>query len=122
VAFAQAPPSAPPTFVRGEAVTFDGHALTVKSRDGGPLTVASAANFAVRGVVTEKLSDIKRQGRITPVGGANSSRQALEIHIFSPSMTNVAVRDLPRDLRPGSLMTNAMARRSALRPKVARSR
>jgi hypothetical protein len=34
VAFAQAPPSAPPTFVRGAVVTFDGHTLTVKSRDG----------------------------------------------------------------------------------------
>ena len=51
VAFAQAPPAAPPTFVRGAVVTFDGHALTVKSRDGGPVTVALAPNFTVRGVV-----------------------------------------------------------------------
>lgn len=110
VAFAQAPPSAPPTFVRGAVVTFDGHTLTVKSRDGGPVTVALAPNFTVRGVVTEKLNDIKPGDKvgITSVGGANSSRQALEIHIFSPKMTNVAVRELPWDLRPGSLMTNAI--------------
>jgi hypothetical protein len=81
VAFAQTPPLAPPTIVRGAVVTFDGHTLTVKSRDGGPVTVALAPNFTVPGVVTEKLNDIKPGDKvgITSVGGANSSRQALEI-------------------------------------------
>jgi hypothetical protein len=119
VAFAQAPPSASPTFVRGAVVTFDGHMLTVKSRDGGSVVVALAPNFTVRGVVTEKLNDIKPGDKvgITSVSGANSSRQALEIHIFSPKMTNVAVRELPWDLRPGSLMTNAIVAQVVTSPE-----
>jgi hypothetical protein len=109
-AFAQAPPAAPPTFVRGTFVTLEGHTLTVKSRDGNSVTVILAPNFTVRGVATEQLSDIKPGDKvgITSVGAPNGSRQAIEITVFPASMTNVRPSEFPSNLVPGSLMTNAI--------------
>jgi hypothetical protein len=108
-AFAQAPPAAPPTFVRGTFVTLEGHTLTVKSRDGNSVTVILAPNFTVRGVVAEQLSDIKPGEKvgITSVGAPNGGRQAIEISVF-PASINVRPSEFPSTLVPGSLMTNAI--------------
>jgi hypothetical protein len=114
-AFAQAPPTAapppatPPMRIRGTVEKFDDHKLTVKSRDGGSAAVTLAPDFTVRAVVAKTLADIKPGDKvgITSVKGSDGARQAIEIHIFPASMTTVRMMELPWDLGPGSLMTNA---------------
>jgi hypothetical protein len=108
-AFAQAPPAVPLIRVRGTVEKFDDHTLTVKSRDGSAVTVALAPDFSVRAVVAKSLADIKPGDKvgITSVKGSDDIRRAIEVHIFPASMTTVRLRELPWDLRPHSLMTNA---------------
>jgi hypothetical protein len=118
-AFAQAPPSAPPTRVRGTIEKFDDHSLTVKSRDGTPVGVTLAPDFTVRAVVAKTLADIKPGDKVgvTSVNGADAIRRAVEIHIFPAGMTNVRLLELPWDLGPGSLMTNATVAKVASAPQ-----
>lgn len=106
---AQAPPSAPPLRVRGTVEKFDDHTLVVKGRDGASTTVALAPDFKVRAVVAKTLDDIKPGDKvgITSVKGSDGVRQAIEIHIFPASMTNVRMIEIPWDLGQDSLMTNA---------------
>lgn len=108
-AIAQAPPAAPPSRIRGTVEKFDNHMLTIKSRDGSPVTVALAPDFTVRAVVAKTLADIKPGDKvgITSVPGSDGARQAIEVHIFPASMRTVRLLELPWDLGPGSLMTNA---------------
>jgi hypothetical protein len=108
-ALAQAPPSKTPARIRGTVEKFDDHSLTVKSREGEPVTVALAPDFTVRTVVVKTLADIKPGDKvgITSVKGPEGVRRAIEVHIFPPSMNNVRTGELPWDLESGSLMTNA---------------
>jgi Domain of unknown function (DUF5666) len=108
-ALAQAPPAAPPLRVRGTIEKFDDHTLVVKARDGGSTTVTLAPDFTVRAVIAKTLDDIKPGDKvgITSVKASDGARQAIEIHIFPASMTNVRMMELPWDLGQGSLMTNA---------------
>ena len=108
--FAQAPPAAPPTAVRGTVETFEGHTLTVKSRNGDSVTVALAPNFTVRTVVAKTLGDIKPGDKvgITSVNGSGGAREAVEIHILPTNIPNLRLSEFPSDLRPDSLMTNAV--------------
>src|SRR3954462_6328151 len=58
-AFAQAPPAAPPTRIRGTVESLDGNMLMINSREGQMMHVALAPNSTVRGVAKRSLSDIK---------------------------------------------------------------
>jgi hypothetical protein len=118
-AFAQSPPSVPPTRVRGTIEKFDDHSLTVKSRDGSPVAVTLMPDFTVRAVVAKTLADIKPGDKVgvTSVKGAGGVRRAVEIHIFPGGMTNVRLLELPWDLGPGSLMTNATVAQVASAPQ-----
>lgn len=108
--FAQTPPSGPPTPIRGTVEKFDDHAVTVKSRDGHLVTVTLAPKFIVRSVVAKTLSDIKPGDKvgITSVEGSDGARKAIEVHILPASAPNVRLGETPWNLRPGSLMTNAI--------------
>jgi hypothetical protein len=108
-AVAQAPPSAPPTRIRGTVEKFDDHTLTVKSRDGGSVSVTLAPDFTVRAVIAKTLADIKPGDKvgITSVKGSNGGRQASEVHILPASMPVTRLGEYPWDLGPDSLMTNA---------------
>jgi hypothetical protein len=108
-AFAQAPPPAPPMRIRGTVEKLDGHILTVKPRDGGPVTVTLAPDFTVRAVVARTLADIKPGDKvgITSVKNSDGARRALEVHIFPASLPAVRMGEFPWDLGPDSLMTNA---------------
>jgi hypothetical protein len=108
-ALAQAPPAGPPTRVRGTVETFADHTLTVKTREGGTVSIGLAPDFTVRAVVAQTLADIKPGDKvgITSVKGVDGTQQAVAITIFPASMTNIPMRQLPWDLVPGSLMTNA---------------
>ena len=106
-ALAQAP--APPARLRGTVESFAGHTLTIKEKDGDTTKVMLAPDFKVRAVVPRTLADIKPGDRvgITSVPAAEGGRKAVEIHIFPADMPNVRMIQLPWDLGPGSLMTNA---------------
>ena len=107
-AFAQAPPAAAPTRIRGTIEKFDDHSLTIKAR-GATETVTLVPDFVVRGVVAKTLADIKPGDKvgITSVEGTDHVRNAVEIHIFPASLRNVRMGESPWDLGAGSLMTNA---------------
>jgi hypothetical protein len=106
---AQAPPAAPPVRLRGTVEKFDDHNLAIKERDGATVTVTLAPNIPMRAVIAKTLADIKPGDKvgITSVKASDGGRQAIEIHIFSPSMTTVRMGEFPWDLGSGSLMTNA---------------
>ena len=108
-AVAQAPPSTPPTRIRGTVEKFDDHTLTVKLRDGKSETLTLAPDYTVRTVIAETIADIKPGDKvgITSIKGSDGVRRAIEIHIFPPSMTTVRMGEFPWDLGTGSLMTNA---------------
>jgi hypothetical protein len=58
-ALAQTPPPTPPVRIRGTIEKLDGHALTVKSRDGQSINVTLADNVAVVYLVKKSMADIK---------------------------------------------------------------
>src|ERR1700732_3816115 len=110
-ALAQAPPEGPPMRIRGTVDKLDGNPLTAKSRDGQMLTVALAPNFTVSGVVAKSLVDIKPGDFIasTSLRGPDGKLKALEVHILPDSLRGVvAEAQLPWDLVPDSIMTNAI--------------
>jgi hypothetical protein len=108
-AFGQTPPSAPPMRIRGTIEKSADHTLTINARGGDTVTVTLAPDVTVRDVVAKTLADIKPGDKvgITSVSAPEGGRQAIEIHIFSPSMTTVRMGEFPWDLGAGSLMTNA---------------
>jgi hypothetical protein len=122
-AFAQAPASAPPTGtptgIRGTVDKLADHTLTVKSPDGSSASVTLAPNFTVRTVVAKALSDIKPGDKvaITSVPGPDGTRQAVEVHMLPASMPTNRLGEYPWNLRPDSLMTNAMAAQVSDTPK-----
>lgn len=107
--FAQAQQSTPPARIRGTVEKFDDHTLAVKSPGGNTVAVTLAPDFAVRAVVAEPLADIKPGEKvgITSIKGSGGGREAVEIHVFPRSMSNVRLLELPWDRGPDSLMTNA---------------
>ena len=112
-AFAQAPPAPPPeppTIVRGALEQFAGNTLIIDAPDGKKMTVTLAPKFTVRYVIAEKISDIKPGDKvgITSVKDPGGSRRALEIHILPANIPNLRASEYPSDLRPDSLMTNAV--------------
>jgi hypothetical protein len=109
-AFAQAPPAAPPTRIRGTVEKLDNHTLTVKARDGGATAVTLAPDFTVRTVVAKTLADISPGDKvgITSIKDSDGTRQAIEVHILPANLPNLRLGESPWDLRPDSLMTNAI--------------
>jgi hypothetical protein len=99
----------PPVRVRGEIVKVDGNALTVKSRDGGDLTINIPDNVAVSGIVKIPLSDVKPGSYIgvSAMPAPDGSQNALHVHIFPEAMRGVAEGHTGWDAKPGSTMTNA---------------
>jgi hypothetical protein len=108
-AAAQNAPEGTPTRIRGTVEKLDGQSLTVKSRDGQPLTIALAPNFTVSYVVKKTLSDIKAGDYIatTSTKGADGKNHAVELRIFPEALRGTAEGQFPWDSMPNSLMTNA---------------
>jgi len=107
---AQAPP-APPINIRGTVEKLDGDTLTVKSREGQDVSVMLAANVPVSGTVQRSLADIKAGDYIasTSLKAADGKLHALEIHIFSEAQKKIVPQlQVPYDLAPQSIMTNAI--------------
>ncbi len=117
--FAQTSSSARPTAIRGTIEKFADHTLTVKARDGDLVTVTLAPEFTVRTAVAKTLGDIKPGDKvgITSVHGPDGARQALEVHMLPASMPANRMSEYPWDLRPDSLMTNAVVAQVTDAPK-----
>jgi len=99
----------PPVRVRGEIVKVDGNTLTVKSRDGGDLTINIPDNVGVSGIVKIPLSDVKAGSYIgvSAMPASDGSQNALHLHIFPEAMRGLAEGHTGWDVKPGSTMTNA---------------
>ena len=108
-AAAQNAPEGTPTRIRGTVEKLDGQTLTVKSRDGQPLTIALAPNFTVSYVVKKTLGDIKAGDYIatTSTKGTDGMNHAVELRIFPEALRGTAEGQFPWDSMPNSLMTNA---------------
>jgi hypothetical protein len=108
-AVAQTPPTGTPTPIRGTVEKLDDHTLTVKLRDGGMAAVTLAPTFTVRTVVAKTLEDIKPGDYVasTSIKSPDGTLQAIEVHIFPEKMRGAGEGQIPWDLVPNSLMTNA---------------
>jgi hypothetical protein len=112
IALAQTPPAGTPTRIRGTIDKLDGQTLVVKSREGPVLTIALAPNFVVSGVVKKSMADIKPGDFVasTSVKGTDGKLHAVEVHLLPDALRGVvAEAQIPWDLVPDSLMTNAIA-------------
>src|SRR6202008_2277985 len=85
---AQQAPQGTPTRIRGTVEKLDGHALTVKSREGQTVTIALADNVAVAYLVKKNVGDIKPGDYIASTGikGTDGKLHAIEVRIFPESL------------------------------------
>jgi hypothetical protein len=104
-AFAQSSDGTP-TRLRGTVERLEGQTLFVKTPSGQAVPVTLAANATITGVESRKLSEIKAGDYIasTSVRGTDGTLRALEVHYLPPGANE---GQLPWDLAPDSLMTNA---------------
>jgi hypothetical protein len=105
-ASAQAP-AGPSTRIRGTVEAVDGSNLVVKTRGGQNVDVQLAPGFSVSGVVKRELADIKPGDFVasTSVRTPEGNLRAMEVHFLSAGASELQV---PYDLVPDSLMTNAI--------------
>jgi hypothetical protein len=97
-------------FVRGTITSLDGNVLSVKSRDGKDLTINLAPNFGVRAAKAVTLADIKPGDLVGPASRklADGTLVAISLQLFTPDRRgNIPEGNMPWDLEPGSVMTNA---------------
>lgn len=116
-ALAQSPA---PLRVRGTVQQFDGHTLTVKSRDGQILPIALAPNATVVTLVKKSVADIKPGDFVASTGirGKDGKLHAIEARIM-PKATPDGGRQFAWDLAPDSVMTNATVGRVTEAPQGA---
>src|SRR6185437_4820841 len=97
-----------PVRVRGTIEQVDGHALSVKSREGETLKVKMADNVRILDLVKASSADIKPGSYVgsTAMPEPNGRWKAVEVHIFPESMRGVGLGDRPWVLKPKSTMTN----------------
>ena len=117
-ALAQAPAGAR-VGIRGTVESLDGHKLTLKDRDGHTDTITLADKVAIRGVAKKTLGDIHEGDFVasTSVKGADGKLHALEVHIFPAALKGVIPElQMPYDLAPDSIMTNAIVTGIAAAP------
>ncbi|MFD1331243.1 hypothetical protein ACFQ4O_04460 [Methylopila musalis] len=107
-AFAEAPKVRPQP-VRGVIESFQNGALNVKTAAGPVVAVALAPTVAVAGVVKRELSDIKAGDYVSSAAapGPDGGLQALEVHIFPEALRGQNEGQVPWDLAPDAVMTNA---------------
>jgi hypothetical protein len=108
-AIAQNPPASPPARIRGTVERLDDHTLTLKSRDGGQVTITLTPNVAVAYLVKKSLGDIKAGDFVasTSMKGTDGKNHSVELRIFPEAMRGLGEGQYAWDLAPESLMTNA---------------
>jgi len=107
--FSSAMAQAPVPRIRGAIEKFDGGTLTIKQRDGSPITVKVGDRVGVTGVVAAPMSDV-RAGKFVgaaTLGSKDGALVALEVLIFPDAMRGAGEGHYAWDLKPDSMMTNA---------------
>ncbi len=97
-------------FVRGTIIGLEGNVLSVKSRDGKDLKINLAPNFGVRAAKAITLADIKPGDLVGPASRKqpDGTLVAISLQVFTPDRRgNIPEGNMPWDLEPGSVMTNA---------------
>ena len=100
--------TAPPTRVRGEVAGLDGNMLIVKSREGNPVMIKLADNWAAALVSPVPASAIKK-GSFVGIAAkpqTDGSLQALEVLVLPEAMRGTGEGHYAWDLQPESSMTN----------------
>jgi hypothetical protein len=98
-----------PVRVRGSITGFDGGVLAVKTREGRDVAIKLAETFAVVGVATTSMAEIKPGSFIGTAAVQDKTGRlvALEVLVFPESARGSNEGHYPWDLQPGSTMTNA---------------
>ena len=97
-------------FVRGTITALEGNVLSVKSRDGRDLKINLAPKFGVRAAKALTLADIKPGDLVGPASRKrpDGTLVAISLQVFTPDRRgNIPEGNMPWDLEPGSVMTNA---------------
>ena len=94
--------------VRGTVVSVSDEALVVKAREGNNLTIKLIKGWAVGGITTASLTDIKPGDfvGIASLPTASGGDGALEVLVFPPAMKGTGEGSYGWDLKPDSTMTN----------------
>jgi len=94
--------------LRGTIEKVDGNVLTVKGKDGAPVTLSLTGNALIVAVIKASLEEIK-QGAFIGSGAmpqADGTQKALEVHIFAESQRGTGEGHRAWDGAPNSTMTN----------------
>ena len=94
--------------LRGTIEKVDGNVLTVKGKDGAPVTLSLTGNALIVAVIKASPEEIK-QGAFIGSGAmpqADGTQKALEVHIFAESQRGTGEGHRAWDGAPNSTMTN----------------
>ena len=93
--------------VRGTITEAKPNALTIKGKDGKPVTVGLADNWTVAVMKPIDASEIKEGSFIgtAEMPQADGNGKSLEVHVFPPGV-KMGEGHYNWDLKPGSMMTN----------------
>jgi hypothetical protein len=99
-----------PVRIHATIEKFDNNILTVKTEEGGELTLAITPKTNIFSVIPRKLTDIKPNDFIgvTAMEGTDKKLHATEVHIFPEAMRGAGEGHYPWDKGPESSMTNAV--------------
>jgi hypothetical protein len=99
-----------PVRIHATIEKFDNNMLTVKTENGGELTLAITPKTNIFSVTPRKLTDIKPNDFIgvTAMEGTDKKPHATEVHIFPEAMRGAGEGRYPWDKGPESSMTNAV--------------
>lgn len=94
--------------VRGTVVSLSDDTLVVKSREGASVPIKLTKGWAVGGITTASLGDIKPGDfvGIASLPTASGGDGALEVLVFPPAMKGTGEGSYGWDLKPDSTMTN----------------
>lgn len=95
--------------IRGTIAAFDGHALTVATREGPQVVVDVPATARISALRRVDLSSVAPGTFIctTAKPGPGGELRAVEVHVFPDSARGTGEGHRDWDLAPGATMTNA---------------
>ena len=101
--------NATPVRVRGTIASLNGQDLVVASREGNPIAIKLAADYAVTAVVKADMSDVT-VGKFVGIAAlpqGSEPEKAIEVLVFPESARGSNEGHYAWDLTPESMMTNA---------------
>ncbi len=101
--------NATPVRVRGTIASLNGQDLVVASREGSPIAIKLAADYAVTAVVKADMSDVT-VGKFVGIAAlpqGSEPEKAIEVLVFPEAARGSNEGHYAWDLTPESMMTNA---------------